>query len=181
MRVFRSSIPEEDAMLHSSPRSSALGIVARAAILGAVVTMVSACAQSDATAPAGSSALRPLAAVATASGTNGQGPDACTPDTKLIGRFAASTADVPGTWWRLTKDRFDALGVTDYKAALEGFYGQTFNTLDDAIQFLIAGVASWDANGNGYVCAFEERGTRAYLGVNVSYLLGIADDKHVGE
>jgi hypothetical protein len=105
----------------------------------------------------------------------------CTPDDKLIGRMAVSTADVPGTWWRLTKDRFDALGVTDYKAALEGFYGQTFNSLDDAINFLIAGVASYDANGNGYVCAFEERGTRAHLGVNTYYLLGIADDKHVSQ
>ena len=100
------------------------------------------------------------------------------PDAKLIGRFAASTADAPGTWWRLTKDRFDALGVTDYKAALEGFYGQSFPTLASAIQFLIDGVASWDANGNGYVCAFEERGTRAHLGINASFLLGIADDKH---
>ena len=69
--------------------------------------------------------------------------------------------------------------MTDYKAALEGFYGQTFGTLDDAIQFLIDGVASFDANGNGYVCAFEERGTRAHLGVNALFLLGIADDKHV--
>jgi hypothetical protein len=103
------------------------------------------------------------------------------PDSKLIGRFAASTADVPGTWWRLTKDRFDALGVTDYKAALEGFYGQSFSSLDAAIQFLIDGVASWDANGNGYVCAFEVRGTRAYLGENALYLLGIADDKHVDD
>jgi hypothetical protein len=100
------------------------------------------------------------------------------PDAKLLGRFAASTADVPGTWWRLTKDRFDALGVTDYKAALEGFYGQSFNTLTDAVQFLIDGVESWDANGNGYVCAFEVRGTRASLGEYAAFLLGIADDKH---
>ena len=100
------------------------------------------------------------------------------PDAKLIGRFAASTADQPGTWWRLTKDRFDALGVTDYKAAIEGFYGQSFNSLDDAIEFLIDGVVSWDANNNGYVCAFEVRGTRAWLGENAAFLLGIADDKH---
>ena len=103
------------------------------------------------------------------------------PDSKLIGRFAASTADTPGTWWRLTKDRFDALGVTDYKAALEGFYGQSFATLDDAIEFLIDGVVAWDANGNGYVCAFEVRGTRASLGANAAFLIGIADDKLVDD
>ena len=108
-----------------------------------------------------------------------KGPQACLPDSKLIGRFAASTADTPGTWWRLTKDRFDDAGVTDYKAALESFYGQDFATLADAIDFLIDGVESWDANGNGYVCAYEVRGTRAFLGANAAFLLGIADDKHV--
>jgi hypothetical protein len=144
----------------------------------ATMTFVIACSQGEPTAPAPIAARVPTAGVAT---ENGQGPQACMPDSKLIGRFAASAEDVPGTWWRLTKDRFDALGVTDYKAALEGFYGQSFSTLDAAIQFLIDGVASWDANGNGYVCAFEVRGTRAYLGENALYLLGIADDKHVDD
>jgi hypothetical protein len=160
------------------PRTRALLVVGFRATLGAVTTLAIACAQPDPTAPTRQPAVRPISAAAVA---NGQGPQACTPDVKLIGRFAASTADVPGTWWRLTKDRFDALGVTDYKAALEGFYGQTFPTLADAIQFLIDGVVSFDTNGNGYVCAFEERGTRAYLGVNALYLLGIADDKHVDD
>ena len=149
--------------------------IVRCATLGVVLTMAIGCTEAP-SAPSGSVArLRPVAA-ATA---NGQGPLACVPDAKLIGRFAASTSDAPGTWWRLTKDRFDALGVTDYKTALEGFYGRSFATLDDAIQFLIDGVVSWDANGNGYVCAFEVRGTRASLGTNAAYLLGIADDKHV--
>lgn len=169
-------------MLQSTRRAATLLVACRLTALGTVATMAIACAPADATAPAGRTALRPIGLVASASpSSNGQGPQACTPDTKLIGRFAASTADVPGTWWRLTKDRFDALGVTDYKAALEGFYGQSFSTLNDAIGFLIAGVASYDANGNGYVCAFEERGTRAYLGVNALFLLGIADDKHIDE
>ena len=50
-----------------------------------------------------------------------------------------------------------------------------------ASAYLIDGVASFDTNGNGYVCAFEERGTRAYLGINALFLLGIADDKHVDD
>ena len=124
-------------------------------------------------------ALGVLAVTGISATPNTRGPQACLPDSKLIGRFAASTADVPGTWWRLTKDRFDDAGVTDYKAALESFYGQNFVTLADAIDFLIDGVASWDANGNGYVCAFEVRGTHAKLGENAAFLIGIADDKHV--
>jgi hypothetical protein len=163
-------------MATSLPRARATLRIGRCATLGAVATMAIACVPSEPTAPA-RQPLRPPTAVA--ADASGQGPQACVPDSKLIGRFAASTADQPGTWWRLTKDRFDALGVTDYKAALEGFYGQSFTTLDDAIDFLIDGVKSWDANGNGYVCAFEVNGTRAWLGVNALYLIGIADDKHV--
>ena len=156
-------------------RTSSQLRILRGAALGVVLSTAIACTEPP-SAPAGNVArLRPTAA-ATA---NGQGPLACMPDAKLIGRFAASTSDAPGTWWRLTKDRFDALGVSDYKAALEGFYGRSFATLDDAVQFLIDGVVAWDANGNGYVCAFEVRGTRASLGANAAYLLGIADDKHV--
>ena len=114
-------------------------------------------------------------------GTHEKGPPQdCVPDVKLIGCFAVSTADEPGTWWRLTKDRFDAAGVTDYRAALESFYGLSFDTLDDAIEYLIEGVAAWDKNGNGIVCAFEMRGTRAYLGENALFLLGIDDDKFAG-
>jgi hypothetical protein len=170
----------EDMMPKLPPRPSALHFIGRATVLGAITAMAIACAQPDVTAPGVDATLRAVGAVTSMVATPlGQGPQACMPDEKLIGRIAVSTADVPGTWWRLTKDRFDELGVTDYKAALEGFYGQNFNTLDDAIQYLIDGVATYDANGNGYVCAFEVRGKRAYLGVNALYLLGIADDKHV--
>ena len=144
--------------------------------LGVVALMSIACAETNPTAPAQTTVRLPATATATSSGG---GPQACLPDSKLIGRVAASTADVPGTWWRLTKDRFDALGVTDYKAALEGFYGRSFNTLDDAIEFLIGTVEPWDANANGYVCAYEVRGTRAWLGEVRAFLFGIADDKHV--
>lgn len=169
-------------MPSSLRRTLALRVAGRGTVLGAAATIAIACAQPDLTAPTPGAALSPAAVVASGGArSDGKGPQACMPDSKLIGRFAASTADVPGTWWRLTKDRFDALGVTDYKAALEGFYGQTFPTLADAVAYLIDGVASYDANGNGYVCAFEERGTRAVLGVNSLFLLGIADDKHVDD
>ncbi|MEO5588744.1 MAG: hypothetical protein ABIS03_04090 [Gemmatimonadaceae bacterium] len=129
----------------------------------------------------GDATLGTQAVVSSAGATaKGRGPQACAPDAKLLGRFAVSTADSPDTWWGLTEARFNALGVTDYKAALEGFFGQNFNTLADATQYLIDGVATFDTNGNGYVCAFEINGTRAYLGVNAFYLIGVADDKHFG-
>lgn len=151
-------------------RSLSLGILL-------VIGTFAACSNDAPTAP--TERVIAVAAGATAHATaNGNGPQACAPDTKLIGRVAASTADQPGTWWRLTKDRFDALGVTDYRAALSSFYGQDFPSLQAAIQFLIDGVVAWDANGNGYVCAYEVRGTRAFLGENALYLFGISDDKH---
>jgi hypothetical protein len=169
-------------MTKSLPRTRALLVVGCRITVGAVTVMAIACAQPDPTAPTRHAMPLAMAAVtADVATSKGQGPQACVPDSKLIGRLAVSTADVPGTWWRLSKDRFDAAGVTDYKGALEGFYGQSFATLADAIQFLIDGVASWDTNGNGYVCAFEERGTRAYLGINAIFLLGIADDKHADD
>ena len=165
-------------MAKSLPRTRAALVAGRRATLAAVTMMGIACEQPNPTAPTRHAAALAMTAVAKVA-SKGQGPQACMPDSKLIGRFAASTADAPGTWWRLTKDRFDALGVSDYKTALEGFYGQSFPTLADAIQFLIDGVTLYDTNGNGYVCAFEVNGTRAHLGVNALYLLGIADDKHV--
>jgi len=161
-----------------TPLRFSVPAASRITLLGVVATVALACAQTDATAPS----PRRAGAAANASGTPvANGAHACTPDSKLIGRFAASTVDAPDTWWGLSKARFDAAGVTDYKAALESFYGQSFSSLDAAIQFLIDGVQSWDANGNGYVCAFEIRGTRAYFGDNAIFLLGIEDDKHVQE
>lgn len=149
----------------------------RIAALNASMWMVIACS-GDVTAPRVNSSFSGVGGMAPVQTASSQGPQACAPDDKLIGRIAVSTDNVEGTWWRLTKDRFDELGVTDYRAALAGFYGQDFATLDDAIQYLIDGVASYDANDNGYVCAYEVRGKRAYLGVNSLYLLGISDDKH---
>jgi hypothetical protein len=147
------------------------------AILAAVVALA-ACAHEAPLAPSDSGTINDAPVLLANSGN--QGPQDCLPDSKLIGRTAVSTADAPGTWWRLTKDRFDSLEMTDYKANLESFYGQSFATLDDAIQFLIDGVASWDANNNGYVCAYDVRGTRAWLGDNRVFLFGISDDKHYG-
>ena len=153
---------------------------ARGTTLVAVALLVIGCGQSDLDGPVGPSISSRSASLsgAPSSSSNGQGPQACMPDSKLLGRYSVSTADGGDSWWELTKERFDAANVTDYRAALSAFYGIDFATLDDAKAYLIARVAAWDANGNGYVCAFEENGTRAHLGDNAVFLIGIADDKH---
>ena len=147
------------------------------AIVAAVIVATTACTSESPTAPPKSVGSINGSEPALTANTAG-GPQACLPDAKLIGRTEVSADDRAGTWWRLTKDRFDSLGMTDYKANLESFYGQSFATLDDAIQYLIDGVASWDANQNGFVCAYDVRGTRAWLGDNRAFLFGISDDKH---
>ena len=169
-------------MANSFLRTHRVSTIGRRTVLGVASIVAIGCTESVPSAPtdpARNDAARIAATGVTSA--NGAGPQACVPDAKLIRRVAASTEDVPGTWWRLTKDRFDELGVTDYKGTLEGFYGQSFATLDDAIGYLVDLVAAFDTNGNGYVCAYEVRGTHAWLGTAVLYLFRIDDDKHVDD
>jgi hypothetical protein len=73
-------------------------------------------------------------------------------------------------------------GITDYKAAMEGWFGREFSSLAEAVSFLVAQVGPADANGNGYVCAYSVRGTRANIGdPNLAfYYFRVRDDKHAG-
>jgi hypothetical protein len=93
-------------------------------------------------------------------------PDGCQNDSKLIGPIALSTADTPGTWWHMTKEGLIASGVpeTEFKSTMEGWFGMSFASLDEAVQFLVGAVASVDRNGDGVVCASALRGTRAHFG-----------------
>lgn len=121
-----------------------------------------------------------LAAVAT--GSAPAAPEVgCQSDSKLIGQILLSTEDEEGTWWRITREGFDAAGITDYKATIERLFGTTFASLDDAVQALVDAVRPLDKNGNEYVCASSVRGTRAFLGdPNYAYyFFGVTDDKHV--
>lgn len=104
----------------------------------------------------------------------------CHPDSKLIGRIELSTADVPGTWWSITRQGFDAAGITDYLALIEAAFGQPFGTLDQAVAFLVDAVRPLDENGNGYVCAYQVRGTRANYGLPLvsNYIFATTDDDH---
>jgi hypothetical protein len=70
--------------------------------------------------------------------------------------------------------------VDDQIAYLNGILGTAFDSLE-ALQAYNLQLLSdaWDHNGNGYVCAFELRGTRAYSGdplIDITSF-GVSDDK----
>jgi hypothetical protein len=147
--------------------------------IAALVLLGSACSTEG---PVGPTAVRePAASTARKSGATGDA--ACVSDPKLIGRIALSTADAPGTWWYLTREGMDAAGLTNYEATMEGWFGREFSSTAEAISYLVAQVLPADANGNGYVCAYALRGTRAHFGdPNFALtLFGVRDDKHAGK
>lgn len=112
-------------------------------------------------------------------------PGDCPNDSKLIGAIELSTADAPGTWWRLTKDGLADAGIVDpddILATLSGWFGTAFTTELQAVETLVDAVRPFDKNANNYVCAFSLRGTRAYIGdPNYAlYTFGVKDDKERG-
>ena len=167
--------------------TSTIGRHAVCAVAGGLALAVAACAPTAPSSTPASSVGQPTPATTGASRVMASltssrgGPQDCVPDSKLLGRFAVSVEDNPTTWWRLTKQNFISLGITDYKQALEGFFGISFPDLAHAIQYLIDGVRSFDKNGNGWVCGYELPGTRAHYGIYATFLFGIADDKHVAD
>ena len=113
------------------------------------------------------------------------GPGDCPNDSKLLnGGPTLVFGEGPGTWWGLIQKGFTAAGAPldteqeriDY---LNGIFGINYNDLNSLKNFNLQQVAMWDKNGNGYVCAFDLRGTRAYLRDPLSQFtfLGIGDDK----
>jgi hypothetical protein len=111
-------------------------------------------------------------------------PGRCSNDSKLLnGGPTMIYGEGPGTWWGLVINGLDAAGFAadeEKIAYLNHIFGTSFDSL--ALlkiynQTLVAD--NWDQNQNGYVCAYELRGTRAYLGdpfINLTYF-GISDDK----
>ena len=111
-------------------------------------------------------------------------PGRCPNDSKLLnGGPTRVYGDGPGSWWGLVVDGLEAAGfATDGEKIdyLNGLFGTSFATLDELKTYNLGLVASgWDVNQNGYVCAFELRGTRAYSGdplIDITSF-GISDDK----
>jgi len=112
------------------------------------------------------------------------GAGTCPNDSKLLnGGPTRVHGDGPGTWWGLVTGALDAAGfeTDDEKVEyLNNLFGTSFATLDELKTYNLDLVASgWDLNQNGYVCAFELRGTRAYSGdplIDITSF-GISDDK----
>ena len=111
-------------------------------------------------------------------------PGACPSDSKLLNDGPTMIdGDGPGTWWGLVTDGLLAAGLTnenDQLDYLNGIFGTDFATLDEMRDFNLQLVRdTWDANGNGFVCAFELRGTRAHYDNPLLDLtfFGVSDDR----
>src|SRR6187402_1086076 len=112
------------------------------------------------------------------------GPGACPSDSKLLnGGPTRVFGSGPGTWWGLVINGVTAAGFdqeSEQIAYLNSIFGTNFASLADLQVFNIQQVSeAWDENRNGLVCAFQLRGTKAYLGdpfVNLTYF-GISDDR----
>jgi hypothetical protein len=116
-------------------------------------------------------------------------PGTCPNDSKLLnGGPTLVYGDGPGTFWNLVLGGFDAaadagapLNTDDERLAyLEQVFGRDFASFDDARDFNLEALSqTYDINQNGYVCAFELRGTRAYSGdPYINYTtFGVSDDK----
>jgi hypothetical protein len=127
-------------------------------------------------------ALGVVASVA-AQATPGHDPGPCPNDSKLIGQVSVLGTGLEGTWWGLIYN-----GMVDYgfvtpeqqRDYLNGVYGTDFDTLEEVRDFNLQDVSNFfDNNQNGFVCAYELRGTRAY---NDDPLFeytwfGVSDDK----
>jgi hypothetical protein len=111
-------------------------------------------------------------------------PGRCPNDSKLLnGGPTLVYGEGPGTWWGLVINGLNAAGFeTDEEkiAYLNQVFGTSFDSLADLeIYNQILVEENWDLNKNGYVCAYELRGTRAYLDdpfINLTFF-GISDDR----
>jgi hypothetical protein len=116
-------------------------------------------------------------------------PGRCPNDSKLLNGGPTSVfGEGDGTWWGLVINGLNAAGFeTDEEkiAYLNQVFGTSFDPLDshslDLLEIYNQNLVeeNWDLNDNGYVCAYELRGTRAYLDdpfINLTFF-GITDDK----
>ena len=111
-------------------------------------------------------------------------PGTCQNDSKLLnGGPTQVFGEGPGTWWGLVVNGLVAAGFVeeaDQIGYLNDIFGTSFDTLEELKAYNLQVVEdTWDQNHNGYVCAFQLRGTRAYFDnpfVDLTFF-GINDDK----
>ena len=109
----------------------------------------------------------------------------CPRDSKLLnGGPTAVYGEGPGTFWGLVINGLNAAGLTSDQQKIDYLnqqvFGTDFATLDELRDYNLELLSmTYDSNQNGYICAFELRGTRAYYGdplINLTYF-GISDDR----
>ena len=111
------------------------------------------------------------------------GPGVCQSDSKLLnGGPTLVFGEGAGTWWGLIQDGFKAAGLDTVQEQIDylnGLFGTNYNDLNSLKTLNLQQVNAWDENGNGYVCAFDLRGTRAHFRDPYSQFTyyGINDDK----
>ena len=111
-------------------------------------------------------------------------PGACPSDSKLLNGGPTSIAgEGAGTWWGLVMNGLVSAGFVQEAEQID-YLNEIFDTdlatlaeLRDYNLQLVGDV--WDGNHNGYVCAFQLRGTRAYFHnpyVDLTFF-GVTDDR----
>jgi len=111
-------------------------------------------------------------------------PGACPNDSKLInGGPTSISGEGPGTWWGLVMNGLISAGFVaedeqiDY---LNEIFDTHYDTLAELETYNLQLVRdTWDGNRNGYVCAFQLRGTRAYFHnpyIDLTFF-GVTDDR----
>jgi len=111
-------------------------------------------------------------------------PGACPNDSKLLnGGPTKISGEGPGTWWGLVINGLIAAGFVDEDDQIDylnEIFDTSFDTLEELKAYNLQLVQdTWDENHNGYVCAFQLRGTRAHFDnpyVDLTFF-GITDDK----
>jgi len=119
-------------------------------------------------------------------------PGDCPNDSKLLnGGPTAVFGEGDGTWWGLVigglqdAEIFDQRDQINYLNHVFGTNfecpeGLEFQCLEDLKTYNLNLLEqTWDKNGNGFICAYELRGTRAYYDdplINKTFF-GVSDDK----
>jgi len=108
----------------------------------------------------------------------------CPNDSKLLnGGPTAVFGDGDGTWWGLVIAGLNHAEIVDEQDQinyLNHVFDTDFRYLNDLKTYNLDLLEqTWDKNGNGFICAYELRGTRAYYDdplINITFF-GVSDDK----
>src|SRR5215510_8499716 len=94
-------------------------------------------------------------------------PADCPRDSKLIGQVSVFGNELEASWWHLIYTGMIVGGgfttPNQQRDYLNGVFGTNFATLEEVRLFNLQGIAGFDKNQNGFVCAYDLRGTRAHI------------------